>query len=198
MDEPDTPPQNFSVVAAAFEGSIVVAAVGLGWLLGYAPLKTLSWSWADAGWGLLGVLPPLGVLVLCVNCRWAPLARVIAVLDEVIVPLFAPCRGIEFAVIALLAGLGEEMLFRGVIQTALADWIGGAAGLWIGLMAAAVLFGLAHAVTFAYTVLAALIGLYLGWIWLWTGNLLVPVVAHAGYDFLALLYLVKIRSARVS
>ena len=44
--------------------------------------------------------------------------------------------------------------------------------------------------------LAGLIGLYLGWIWLASGNLLTPMVTHGVYDFLALAYLVKVRGGR--
>jgi hypothetical protein len=42
-----------------------------------------------------------------------------------------------------------------------------------------------------YAILAALIGLYLGLLLIWTGNLLAPAVAHGLYDFIALLYLVR-------
>jgi len=94
----------------------------------------------------------------------------------------------------LLAGLGEEMLFRGVVQQALANWIGSPAGVWIALGIAAVLFALAHSITVAYAVLAGLIGLYLGGIWLVSDNLLVPITTHALYDFMVLLYLVRVRA----
>jgi membrane protease YdiL (CAAX protease family) len=47
-----------------------------------------------------------------------------------------------------------------------------------------------------YLVLAGLIGLYLGGIWLATGNLLVPIIAHAMYDFVALVYFVKTRKKK--
>jgi hypothetical protein len=40
-------------------------------------------------------------------------------------------------------------------------------------------------------VLAAIVGIYLGAIWLLTGNLLVPIVAHAVYDFVALTWFLK-------
>ena len=80
-----------------------------------------------------------------------------------------------------------------LIQEAAAGWVGGSWGVWVGLAVASVLFGLAHAITVSYVLLAALMGLYLGWLWIATGNLLVPIMAHAGYDFLALVYLVKIR-----
>jgi membrane protease YdiL (CAAX protease family) len=52
-----------------------------------------------------------------------------------------------------------------------------------------VLFGLLHPITPTYAVLAALMGAYLGGVWLASGNLLVPIVAHALYDFIALAYL---------
>ena len=56
------------------------------------------------------------------------------------------------------------------------------------------MFGLAHSVTRTYAILATIIGLYFGWLWLATGNLLVPITTHAVYDFLALVYFVRIRA----
>jgi membrane protease YdiL (CAAX protease family) len=37
------------------------------------------------------------------------------------------------------------------------------------------------------------IGVYLGALYVWFGNLTVPVVVHGTYDFIALVYAVKIR-----
>ena len=113
-----------------------------------------------------------------------------------LVPLFRDCRLAELAIIATLAGIGEEMLFRGVIQAAAAQEIGGQRGVWLGLLLASVLFGLLHPITPTYAILAGLIGLYLGGLWLASGNLLTPVVAHGAYDFLALVYLVKVRRGK--
>jgi membrane protease YdiL (CAAX protease family) len=48
-----------------------------------------------------------------------------------------------------------------------------------------------HPMTPAYAVLASLAGAYLGWAYLATENLLVPVLAHALYDFTALVYLLR-------
>jgi uncharacterized protein len=87
----------------------------------------------------------------------------------------------------LLAGLGEELLFRGVLQPVLARWLGVAGG----LVVSNVLFGLLHPLIWTYIVLSFLLGLYLGALGLWSGNLLVVIVAHGLYDFLALCYLVR-------
>jgi membrane protease YdiL (CAAX protease family) len=79
------------------------------------------------------------------------------------------------------------MLFRGVLQQAFGNWL----PVWGAIAAAALLFGLLHAVTTTYAVLAALVGAYLGWLYFLTGNLLAPIVAHALYDFVALVYLTR-------
>jgi membrane protease YdiL (CAAX protease family) len=64
--------------------------------------------------------------------------------------------------------------------------------------ATAVAFGLAHALTVTYAVLAALVGGYLGWLHLASGNLLVPVLAHALYDFIALRLLLRVKPTPTS
>ena len=186
-------PPHFGLLAAAFEGALVVVALGLGWLVGQKPLETFRFSPIDAGWGALATLPPLALLWLCLKCPLRPVKDLVRVVDELLVPLFRGCGVFELAVISALAGLGEEMLFRGVIQQGVAEWFSGQGGVWIGLAVAAILFGLAHHITTTYALLAGLIGLYLGAVWLITDNLLVPITAHALYDFLALVYLVKIR-----
>jgi membrane protease YdiL (CAAX protease family) len=89
--------------------------------------------------------------------------------------------------ISLAAGLGEEALFRGVLQSVLTQAFSPS----VGLVAASLLFGFAHCVTRAYVVFATLFGLYLGWLTIINDNLLAPIVAHTLYDFAALKYLVK-------
>jgi membrane protease YdiL (CAAX protease family) len=198
-----SPPGNFVLLAAAFEGGLALVALGLGWLVGQDPLESLprrpgEVAWG-AAWGLLAAVPPLALLWLCLSWPVGPLARLKRVVDELLVPMFRGCRLPELAVISALAGVGEEMLFRGVVQQAATDWLGAETrtGTWGGLAVAAVLFGLAHLITPTYALLAGGIGLYLGWTWVWAGgNLLVPIIAHGGYDFLVLVYLVRIRSSR--
>lgn len=195
MTDDTPPPQHFIFWAAVFEGLVAVVAVVLGWLFATPALATFAWSWADLGWGVLAIVPPLGLLWCCLVVPWRPFQRLVLVVDEQMLPMFASVNAVEIAVVCVLAGLGEEMLFRSVVQAVAADWsarwLGWPVGVSLGLAASAILFGLAHAVTRTYLVLAALIGLYFGAVWLWVGNLLVPIVAHAGYDFVALVYLLN-------
>jgi membrane protease YdiL (CAAX protease family) len=197
MDDDFPSPQRFVVMAGVFEGGLVLGALALGWLLGYPPADAIDWTLSAAAWGAAASLPPMVLMVLLVRFPMRPWADMLRVVDEWLVPLLRDCRATELALIALLAGLGEEMLFRGVLQESVAGWIGGQAGTWIGLAVVSLLFGLLHALTASYAVLAGLIGLYLGWLWIATGNLLVPIAAHAAYDFLAMVYLAKIRAGAV-
>jgi len=173
------------LLAVLVEGGLVVLAWLLGWLLNCPPIPEIWWSFLDALLALV-LTVPLVVLAL-VLLRWpiGPFARIRQFMHEVLVPVLAPCTLVDLLGIAALAGLGEEMLFRGVLQVLFSSWVG-----WIwGLVLASVLFGVLHAVTLTYAVLAGVMGLYLGWLWLWTGNLLVPILVHALYDLVLLWYL---------
>jgi membrane protease YdiL (CAAX protease family) len=129
----------------------------------------------------------LAAFFACLRWPVGPLKTIKDLCDQTLVPLLRTCSTLDLVGIAVLAGLGEEMLFRGVLQPALAGWTGSAV---LALVLTSLLFGLGHAVTPAYTVLATLLGAYLGWLWLWSGNLLLVVIAHAVYDLVALLVLV--------
>ena len=127
-------------------------------------------------------------LVAVIHWPVGPLERIKHFSDEVVRPLFAPCSLLEITLICVLAGFGEELFFRAFLQAVMSDWWGP----WIGVPAAAAVFGLLHMITPTYALLAAGMGIYLGWAWLATGNLLAVVVAHAVYDFIALVYLVRV------
>jgi uncharacterized protein len=94
-------------------------------------------------------------------------------------PLFEHVHMWHILLISLLAGLGEELLFRGVLQPI------------IGLPLASLVFGAVHVGGrgfVGYGVWAACIGALFGWLMVVTGGLLAPIVAHAVYDALALAY----------
>ena len=187
MDSPPPSDVNLWPLAVWFEGGAALLALVLGWLLSAPPLHYVEWSGAALAWGCLASLPLLAVMLGVTHFPRGPLARLDQLVREVIVPLVRSCSTLEFLLISVLAGVGEELLFRGVMQAQLARWWSPAAGLAL----ASIAFGLAHAISTAYAVLAGLFGVYLGAVWLWSGNLLVAITAHAVYDFLTLVYLVR-------
>lgn len=103
-----------------------------------------------------------------------------AVYCEILVPLFGRLGRAGVIWLGAAAGLGEEWLFRGVLQP------------MIGLIAASLLFGLAHVGgrrMLAFGVWASGMGLAMGTLALATGGITAPIVAHGVYDMLALQYI---------
>ncbi len=188
MDDPTPPTREVVYLAILVEGGLIVVAWVVGWFFHTPPLATFQWDWLAALWGVLATLPMVGLFFVCLHVPWRPLQRIRHFVEDVFLPALASCSLLDLAGIALLAGLGEEMLFRGVLQGAFSRWMD---NVWLGLVLASILFGLVHAITPTYALFATLLGLYLGWLWLVQGNLLLVVVAHALYDFFALVYLLR-------
>jgi membrane protease YdiL (CAAX protease family) len=194
MDEPR--PGETTRLALLFEGGLGVVAVVMGWLLGHSPLVGVrayvgGENVAAIGWGLVAT-GPLLVALLVVD--WLPVAalrRVREIASEVILRMFGGASVLQLAVVSLAAGLGEELLFRGLVQAGLSAWIGGVQGQVAAVLLTSVLFGVCHWLNTTYALLAMLAGAYFGLLLLMTENLLAPVTAHAAYDFLALVYLVR-------
>jgi membrane protease YdiL (CAAX protease family) len=130
-----------------------------------------------------------GLAALALRSRWPPLVRLREMIRHVVAELFARFTVADLAIVSVLAGIGEEALFRGFLQTALA----GRLGTWTAVAVTSLLFGLAHFVSLTYAVYAAAVGVYLGVLLVVCDNLLVPVVVHAVFDFGALTYLVHVR-----
>ncbi len=192
MTEPSARYRRWAWLAGVgFEALLLVLALFLGWLLEIAPLESLRPVVPAVVWGGVATIPPLIGLRVVTASAWPPFARLTAEVDRTLGPLLQDRSWLELAVLALVAGLGEEALFRGVIQPALSAW----SGVGVGLVLTSVLFGLAHAVTPTYAVLATAMGLYLGALTIVFGSLTAPVTVHAVYDFVALGYLVRIRAA---
>lgn len=169
-----------------FEGALVVLALVLAPIFGVRPWEDLGFSYHAMLVGLLGTVPMvLGFLIL-LRASWRWVQSLHSIIEQTLLPLFKDVGVLGIALVALFAGIGEELLFRGVFQAGLEQWLGSV----VGLIIASLLFGLAHYVTHAYFLFTVVAGLYLGLLYQWTGNLLVPILVHALYDFIALkLYL---------
>ena len=92
---------------------------------------------------------------------------------------FTPSR---ILLMSLGAGVAEEALFRGVFQTFADRNLPVAAA----IVLPNILFGLLHARTAMYAAISGGVGIYLGVVFWLSGNLLVPMIAHAVYDVVAL------------
>ncbi|MFU8831096.1 MAG: lysostaphin resistance A-like protein [Wenzhouxiangella sp.] len=169
------------------EAGLGVLAIVLALLFGLAPW--LEFEWTATAWllGLAATVPMVLSLLLLRLTGWHWLSELEDFVRRVLVPWFGDAPWWGLALVALAAGIGEELLFRGVVQGGLA----GLVGPWGALVIASLLFGLVHAMTRAYFIIATLAGFYLGLLYLWTGNLLIPIVVHFLYDWIALQFYMR-------
>jgi len=80
----------------------------------------------------------------------------------------------NLGMIALIPALGEELLFRGIVQRIFSDWAKNAhAGIWISAM----LFSAMHLQFYGF-IPRLLLGVLLGYMLVWSGSLWLPIVAH--------------------
>jgi membrane protease YdiL (CAAX protease family) len=169
-------------VMLAFEGGLGVLAVFLGLVFGVSPLATARLDLSAILVGALATLPMFALFAGLWRSERESLRHIRDRIEHAVRELFAEASLVELACVSAAAGFGEEALFRGLVQGGLED----AVGRWPALALASIGFGLVHPVTRAYVVLVAALGVYLGTLWIVTGNLVIPMIAHGLYDFVAL------------
>ena len=101
--------------------------------------------------------------------------------------IFGGYSWLHLACVAVLAGVGEELLFRGFLQT----WLSSHVTMTWAVLSASVIFGLLHYLSHAYFISATLMSIAFGVAYYVTDSLLMVMVWHGVYDFIALLVLVK-------
>jgi membrane protease YdiL (CAAX protease family) len=172
--------------------------VGLRAALGFArpAAVPLAWSPVELGWGVAGVfaylLYNLGMPQLVLRLPGGKL--VLSWMSRRSLMLFGKLPLPTLLAMALLAGVCEEIVFRG--------WLQAVAGLWL----TSFIFSLAHfpptayrwrhPVTWGMVALYFPVSLAIGALFDWRGNLLAPIVTHMVSDALGLLLIVRVLAAR--
>ena len=173
------------VAAVLLEGALVGLAFLLGWWFGEPPLRLLQWNWADLAISLIATAPLILFIVVLERCPFGFLKQIRDDCIDVWQALLRSSGWWDILLFSALAGFCEEVLFRGVLQPSLIDQLGKP----LGILATALLFGLAHPLSVTYVVVVALIGVYLGLLHEFTDNLLVVILVHGLYDLAAMAYL---------
>lgn len=92
---------------------------------------------------------------------------------------------LALVVIAVLPGIGEELLFRGFLQNIFIRMFKNPhAGIWMS----ALLFSAIHFQFYGF-IPRMLLGALFGYLYFWTGNLIVPIVAHFYNNAISLILL---------
>lgn len=102
------------------------------------------------------------------------------VMEDKIYPLFSRVTFPEIILLALMSGFCEEFFFRGILLPE------------FGILFASAIFGVLHTpgkTTWFLGVWSGLIGVVFALVYKFTGNLFIPMVAHALNNFVAVVYL---------
>ena len=89
--------------------------------------------------------------------------------------------------VSAFAAVGEEMLFRALIQNGLSQLVPG----WAAIVIASALFAATHALSLFYVVSAFVLSLFLGTGFAVTGSIALVVFWHFAYNVLSFLVLVR-------
>jgi len=76
--------------------------------------------------------------------------------------------------IAVLPAIGEEFMFRGLIQRLLKEWLG---NIHVAILIAALLFSAMHMQFYGFLP-RLMLGIVFGYLFYWTGSLWIPIFAH--------------------
>jgi len=188
MSDPEKK-DNFFKLACYFEGSLILVAVILGWIAGINPFIDLHFSETAIVYGILGTVPLFLLFLALYQLKFDAVRQIHQILYDTLGPSMHRYHWTDLFVLAAIAGFSEELLFRGVMQ----PWMESSWGMLAGLIGSNVIFGMVHAVTPLYALLAGLVGIYLGLSLDYgeTRSLLTPIVIHAFYDFLAFLVILR-------
>jgi hypothetical protein len=187
--------ENFFKTACYFESALILVALLLGAIADINPFADLTFSETAITVGIIGTLPLFLMFLVMEQLSIESVQNIKKMLLETLCPSLYKQHWTDLLILAAIAGIAEEALFRGVLQ----PWLERAWGMDAGLIVSSLLFGLVHAVTPLYALLATLISVYLGLSLDYSGtrNLLTPIIIHGFYDFLVFLMLIRTYKAQL-
>ena len=208
MSSPATHPQAWGLLmmaqgvllfCACTGGALALAsALGYAWAEYFNPRRLGAGWWLLAAGALIVVILPLMSTLIAWNAEahfpgplhgfevWARASEDRAQeLTKYLTRFNSPARLlVGVLVIALVPAVSEELVFRGVIQRNLVRWFSPHVGVWLG----AAIFSAIHFQFFGF-VPRFVLGLVLGYLYLWSGNILVSMAAHFTQNAFQLLLL---------
>lgn len=188
--------ESFFNKACFFEASLIIVAIILGWIAGIDPFINLNFSTKIIAYGFIGTVPLFLMFLLMEQIQGQSVMQIRKFLLNTLGPNLHHYHWTNLLLLGSIAGISEEILFRGVLQ----PWIEASWGVTAGLFGSNIIFGLVHSVTPLYAVLAGLVGVYLGLAMDFGGDraLVTPIIIHSLYDFLAFIALMRLYRTSLS
>ena len=163
-------------------------AIVLAWIGKYRWIETFSWRKPAALALIAGLLLGVGLgpwmeLIATLQSKfWPPNPDAQREMAKVLFPPLERWPILVPILVGALAGLCEETLFRGPIQTGLLRRL----SKWPAITITALLFAAAHLDLYGLPIRTGL-GIILGWLVVYTGSVFPAMLLHAGYDITQLL-----------
>ncbi|MEM8771101.1 MAG: CPBP family intramembrane glutamic endopeptidase [Pseudomonadota bacterium] len=177
-----TASQSALIITFAGTAGMGVIAYALSALFGVSLNDQFSLSVKDALLGIAATAPPALLLLFIMRTKNPFLVSFRKRQIEYFAELPFSFSPLFIITASVAAGIFEEMLFRGFLQTTLALYMPLAAA----ILLSNIVFGLLHWNSAFTAALTGLVGVYLGVIFAVTGNLLTVMIAHGLYDILAM------------
>lgn len=196
--ENENPRRRFFKTALIFESAMIPIAIGFGVLCGI-------WSWSGSFdeilgetsaisasiYGLFALIPMLLLLVFSAMSNLASVVRLRELIRTSFVPILKELTVWQLVVVGLLAGIGEEWLFRGYLQTWVSTLLPDMPMQIGAVVIVSIVFAALHAITLMYAAIVFLVSIYLGIVYESSEQLLTPMIAHGVYDVIALIFIVN-------
>jgi len=166
--------------AALVYVALTAVALGIAWLAGVDLRPLLRFDWTAAAIGIAAVVPMSIVFFVAPDLK----DKVVDLLG----PALAECRMLDLVLLAAMAGISEELVFRGAIEGWLRTYeVVGA------MLVTNILFGLMHPITVVYFLIAMGFGLFFSVLANLGAerNLTAPIVAHTVYDLVGFLLVAR-------
>jgi membrane protease YdiL (CAAX protease family) len=181
-DYPEMKQKELVSTVITVESLLFLIASAWGYFAHINPFISIRLNLSDITFAVLMAILLLIINFIVINIipKYIPVFKHLKEAYDEITPVAANVTFQGAFIIAVFSGFAEEFLFRGILQ------------IQFGMIIAAIIFGVFHIgskKTVWYGIYAVLIGLYLGWLYHITGNLIVPIMVHCLNNFLALFYM---------
>jgi hypothetical protein len=160
------------------------AGIGLWLWSGAALADFLRPTWQALGLGIGPAAGLMALLALCFLPQPGLLERIVREQGKGVFSTERPWGLGGILIISASAGIGEEALFRGGLQT----FLGGLLPAWAAILLTTILFAVAHPGSRLFMGFIAAVSLAFSLAYHWSGSLFAVMLAHALFDVFGCLW----------
>lgn len=171
--------KELTLLVLVIEVPILVLSIAFGQAFGLDIISKIiiTQELTSTGIAATALLIVLNYFVVFVLGNYIGIFKPLKTAYDEVCELVSNAKAPEIILIAIFSGMAEEFFFRGLIQH------------FMGIHFASILFGLFHIgskKTVSYALYTTIVGYYLGFLYLYTGSLWVPILVHVFNNAIAI------------